>query len=30
MNRLALWQLLKALEIEAELKENAKNTQNKY
>ena len=29
MNRLALWQLLKALEIEAKLKENAK-TQNKY
>lgn len=29
MNRLALWQLLTALEMEAELKENAK-TQNKY
>lgn len=30
MNRLALWQLLTALEIEAELKENAKNAQNKH
>lgn len=29
MNRLDLWQLLTALEMEAELKENAK-TQNKY